>query len=222
MCDFSAKLMAWLDQELSADDAASVERHLQLCSQCRDRVEAYRQVSGALEEYGDAYCQAVMPSSPPRKLPRRMLTFWEAAALTAAAMAALFLLAARARVHLSPVRAPAELTNAANASQPIQTAEAPQATDSAPAPIRPLPRLERENGAQIRHADSQPPSQETHWFPAEPAVEIAIPADAIFPPGAAPDDVGFTADVTIAPDGSAQQILLRPQLTEFERRSTRP
>ena len=218
MCDFSAKLMAWLDQELSADDAASVERHLQVCAECRHWVEAYRQVSGAF----DAYCQAVMASRPRRKLPRRMLTFWEAAALTAAAMAALFLLAARARVHLSPVRAPAELTNAANASQPIQTARAPQATDSAPAPIRPLPRLERENGAQIRHADSRPPSQETHWFPGEPAVEIAIPADAIFPPGAAPDDVGFTADVTIAPDGSAQQILLRPQLTEFERRSTRP
>ena len=222
MCDFSAKLTAWLDQELSAEDAASVERHLQLCSQCRERVEEYRQVSGALEEFGDAYCQAVMASSSPRKLPRRALTFWEAAALTAAAIATLFLFAARARVHLSPARAPAQLTNAANASQPIQTAEAPPATDSAPAPVRPLPRLEREIEAQIRHADSRPPSQETHWLPAEPAVEIAIPADALFPPGAAPDDVGFTADVTIAPDGSAQQIRLRPQLTEFERRSTRP
>jgi hypothetical protein len=53
-------------------------------------------------------------------------------------------------------------------------------------------------------------------------VEIAIPADAIFPPGAVPEGFSFAADVTIAPDGSAQQIGLRLQLAEFERRSTRP
>jgi hypothetical protein len=29
-------------------------------------------------------------------------------------------------------------------------------------------------------------------------------------------------DVTIAPDGSAQQVRLRPQLTGFEGRATRP
>ena len=41
-------------------------------------------------------------------------------------------------------------------------------------------------------------------------------------PGAVPEGVGFTADVMIAPDGSAQQVRLHPQLTEFERRPTRP
>jgi hypothetical protein len=56
----------------------------------------------------------------------------------------------------------------------------------------------------------------------EPALEIAIPADAILPPGAVPEGVSFDANVTIAPDGSAQQINLTPQLTEFERRSSQP
>jgi hypothetical protein len=65
-------------------------------------------------------------------------------------------------------------------------------------------------------------NEDTNLPVSEPAVEIAIPADAIFPPGAVPEGVGFTADVTIAPDGSARQVRLRPQLTEFERRPTRP
>jgi anti-sigma factor RsiW len=207
MCDFSGKLMPWLDHELPANDAADVVRHLQLCLECRGRVEAYRQLSGAFDGYCDAYYDEIMALRPRRKLSRRTLTVAGAAAL-AAAMAALFLLAPRARIRLSPVLAPAP---------PVQAAQA------AAAPIKTIPRLKRSKGAeQIRHASPQPQALATNWLPPEPAVEIAIPADAIFPPGAVPEGVSFTADVTIAPDGSAQQIRLRPQLAEFERRSTRP
>jgi hypothetical protein len=219
MCDFSGKLMAWLDQELPAADAADVTRHLQLCPQCRGRVEAYRQLSSTFDGYCDAYCDGVMATRPRRKLPNWVLTISGAAAL-AAAMAALFLLAPRARVQQSSARAPAPVGSAAIVSQPAPPVQASQA---AAAPIKTVPRLKRTKGVeQIRHAASRPQGQETHWLPAEPAVEIAIPADAIFPPGAVPEGVSFSADVTIAPDGSAQQIRLRPQLTEFERRSTPP
>ena len=48
------------------------------------------------------------------------------------------------------------------------------------------------------------------WTPAEPAIQIAIPAAAMFPPGAVPDGLTFIADVTIAADGSAQRLRLRP------------
>ncbi len=45
MCDFSGKLIAWLDRELPAEEAAEVERHLQGCSGCRSDVDAFKRVS---------------------------------------------------------------------------------------------------------------------------------------------------------------------------------
>jgi anti-sigma factor RsiW len=217
MCDFSGKLMAWHDGELSAGDAAEVERHLQICEQCRGQVEAYRQLSGAFDGYCDAYCEAVTATRSRRKLSRRGLTVAGAAA---AVVAALFLLAPRARLQLLPARVPAPETMAALPTQPTPPAQTAQ---TATTPIKPVSRIERSEGRkQIGGVAPQPQDQDSNGLPAEPAVEIAIPADAIFPPGAVPEGVSFTADVTIAPDGSAQQIRLRPQLTEFERRSTRP
>src|SRR4029077_13173833 len=110
MCDFSGKLMAWLDGELPAGDAAEVERHLQLCAQCRGQVEAYRQLSGEFEGYCEAYCEAVTATRSRPKVPRWGYTVAGAAA---AAVAALFLLSPRARVQLLPVRAPAPVGSAA-------------------------------------------------------------------------------------------------------------
>ena len=216
MCEFSGKWMAWLDGELPAGDAADVERHLQLCSECRSRAAVYRQLSGAFDEYCDAYYEGVTAMRSRRKVPRWAFTV----AGAAAAVAALFLLAPRVRVRLLPARATAPVGSAVVVSQPALPVKAAQAVA---APIKPVSRIERSKETeQIARVAPQPQAQESGGFPAEPAVEIAIPADAIFPPGAVPEGVSFTADVTIAPDGSAQQIRLRPQLTEFERRSTRP
>jgi hypothetical protein len=53
-------------------------------------------------------------------------------------------------------------------------------------------------------------------FLPEPHVEIAIPADAMFPPGATPPGMSFAADLTISADGSAERLGLRPRLAEFE------
>src|SRR5579872_6394917 len=54
MCDFSGRLVAWIDRELCDNDAADVERHLRDCSECRRRVDAYKQVSRALVAHYDA------------------------------------------------------------------------------------------------------------------------------------------------------------------------
>ena len=216
MCDPSEKLTAWLDHELPADDAANVERHLEVCAQCRGRVDAYQTVSGALDAYCDACCNAVMESRPGRRLPRWVPVFSSAAA------AALFLIALRPRVPQAPIRS-APPARAASAAVAPLTGPVAQIVPGAPAPVNPAPRAERGKGAQpVRRAASRPEPRDANWQPAAPAVEIAIPADAIFPPGAIPAGVSFTADVTIAPDGSAQQIRLRPQLAGFERRTTRP
>jgi hypothetical protein len=222
MCDFSGKLTAWLDHELSANDAADVERHLQHCPQCCEQIEAYGRVSAAFEAYCDAYCDAARASRPRHKLPRWVLTSSGAGAI-AAIMAALFLLAPRARVQLSPVRAPGPAASTAIVSQAVQTAETPEATQPSPAAVKTVRRLERRKGAEQRgYGASRRSGQAENWPPVEPTVEIAFPADAIFPPGAVPAGVSFTADITIGPYGSAQQIRLRPQLAGFERRPTQP
>jgi hypothetical protein len=59
-------------------------------------------------------------------------------------------------------------------------------------------------------------------LPDEPMIQIAIPADEMFPPGAVPEGMHFVADMTIAPDGSADRLQLRPRLAGFERRTTKP
>jgi hypothetical protein len=43
----------------------------------------------------------------------------------------------------------------------------------------------------------------------ETAVQIAIPADAMFPPGAVPNGMNWNAELIIAPDGSVKQVRLR-------------
>ena len=42
MCDFSGKLIAWLDHEIPEGEAADVERHVQACAECRSRLETYQ------------------------------------------------------------------------------------------------------------------------------------------------------------------------------------
>lgn len=212
MCELSAKLTAWLDGELPAEDGARVERHLELCAECRSRVEAYRQVTDAFRQYCEAYGDAVVASGPSHKRRSRVLRLWEAAALTAAAAAALFLLAARAHFQLLPAAAPAPMATSV-ASHSNQAADGRQNQNGKPIDV---------SAPQMRQAGASPQTYDATGFPPEPALQIAIPADAILPPGAVPEGVSFTADVTIAPDGSAQQIRLRPQLTEFERRSSQP
>jgi len=215
MCDFAEKLMAWVDKELLDNDAAAVERHLPGCPECRDRVDTYRRVSDAFDRYCDAYCYAVTASEPRRKLKRPVLAISGGVAVAAAL--AMFFLLVRWRVQpAAPASAPIPPVIDVAKALPVGHAQ------PAPAVVRPAARIERRKRAEQIKQAAQPQSEETNWLASEPAVEIAIPADAIFPPGAVPEGVGFTADVTIAPDGSAQQVRLRPQLTEFERRPTRP
>jgi len=49
----------------------------------------------------------------------------------------------------------------------------------------------------------------TQEQPMDAAIQIAIPAEAMFPPGAVPNGISFIADLRIAPDGSVKQVRLR-------------
>jgi hypothetical protein len=209
MCEFSGKLIAWLDRELPAEEASEIERHLEACSECRSDVDEYKRVSGEF----DAYCEETLASSE-----RRKASPWTAVAAAAgatAALAALFLVWSRPRVQRPvPFRSPAAVT----ASQPaIEHA----ALETAP----PASRIHRRQAKPVRiqSVKSAPgPRQTAYVLPEEPMIQIAFPADEMFPPGAVPEGMHFVADVTISPDGSAERLRLRPRLAGFERSTIQP
>ena len=211
MCDFSGKLTAWLDHELAAEEAAEVERHLVICAECRSGVEAYKRVSGEF----DAYCDAAMAANARRGAPR-----WAAVACAAGAVAALvtlFLAIPRTRVKppaFHPQRA------AVATSQAIVSAEVPASVRPA---IRRVHRRQAIAPIQIQDANSTPAQNQNAYLPPDgPMIQIAIPADEIFLPGAVPEGMHFVADLTIAADGSAERLRLRARLAGFERRTTLP
>ena len=200
-----------------------MERHLADCAQCRGQVDAYRQASDAFEAYSNAYADASVSAKPGRRSMRPARAVFAAAAI-AAMVAAFFLFAARIR-HSAVVGTAAEIGSTTAASQPTQAAQHEPAKQlAAVVPPRATPRVKANRGVEgVSHSvpdmrtKAPRPRENANLLPGTPAVEISIPADAIFPPGAIPEGVSFTADVTMASDGSAEQIRLRPQLTEFER-----
>jgi len=211
MCDFSGKLIAWLDHELAAEEAAEVERHLVICAECRTGADAYKRVSVEF----DAYCDAAMTSNARRGAPR-----WAAVACAAGAVAALvtlFLAIPRTRVdppafHLQPAMVAT--------SPALVSAEVP--TSVSPA-IRRVHRRRANAPVQIQDANATPEQNQNAYLPPDgPMIQIAFPADEMFPPGAVPEGMHFVADVTIAADGSAERLRLRPRLAGFERRTTLP
>jgi anti-sigma factor RsiW len=195
MCEYSRKLIAWLDRELADDQMTDVQRHLGECFACRTRLAKYEQVSKAL----DSYCAAVVGANVHIRRP----SWVPALSLVAAAAVA----AAFAIVLLRPHKEQPVSVRPVVAAQPVVVPEATRAPGKVANRQRSRPRA---------------PAQRVNWQPAEPVIQVAIPAESMFPPGAIPEGVSFTADVSFGPDGSAQQIRLRPRLIGFERRTTQP
>jgi anti-sigma factor RsiW len=210
MCDFSVKLIAWLDRELSAEETAEVERHLAGCSECRSDVDAYKRVSIEF----DAYCDEAITLSARRGMPR-----WVPAVTAAGAVAALLVLFLT--LPRTPGKSPAfHVPETAAAASPVVVAKV------SPARVRPVQKVHRQHAAapaQNQNENSAlAQNQNAYYLPDEPVIQIAIPADEMFPPGAVPEGMRFVADVTIAADGSAERLRLRPRLAGFERRTTQP
>lgn len=195
MCEFSGKLIAWFDQELGAGEAADVEYHVHVCGECQSQLRVYERVSADFE----GYCDAAVASKVRHRAPRWVLAMSGAAAVAAT----LFLALPHGRPQ--PPRAP---ILAATSSQPrvLETKRPPAVL------VKPVTLVKKVHGQQVV---SSVPQQDVvrpdvTWFQAEPAIQITIPAEGMFPPGAVPDGVSFTADLTIAADGSAQRLRLRP------------
>jgi hypothetical protein len=201
MCNYSGKLIAWLDQELPENHAADVDQHVRGCGQCQRELDSYRRVSRAV----DAYCDAAMTSRAQPRLPRWIPVLSGGVAAGAVALVLTFprmTVQQPAPLRLPTVAVPADMASASGL---------PEVTVSNPI-----------SKSQAKRSVSSGHRQPTIWTPAERAVQIAIPAEAMFPPGAVPEGVNFTADLSIGADGSVQQLRLRPQLVGFERRLTHP
>jgi hypothetical protein len=210
MCDFSGKLIAWMDRELPEQEAAVVEQHLESCSECRSEIDAYKRVSSELE----AYCDRAMASNM-----RRGDTHWVSvlsAAGAVAAVVALFFVWPRIPVQPPPFQP----------SNGVESASTAVIAKRLPAPVRPVQKIHRRqvvSPVQIHSTIVATVQNQDAYIPTnEPIIQIAIPADEMFPPGAVPEGIHFAADLTIAADGSAERLRLSPQLAVFERRTTLP
>ncbi len=182
MCDLSGKLVAWMDGELAENEAADLERHVRDCPECRNRVEAYGEVSRLVV----TYCEAAAAAKPRRKLPR-----WIPALAGAVAVATLLLFIFRpTAVKTVPMVARA-------ASAPVSLPEAASTAIKVKAKT-----------VHRRHEGAARRNPTTDWAFADPAVQIVIPADAMFAPGAVPEGTFFRADLSMASDGSVQGLRL--------------
>ena len=183
MCDFQPKLIAWLDNELPENQAAEIERHVQACQQCRTERDRYEQVSKTF----DTYCDAVMAAKT-----RPNILRWVPAvsgALLAVAATVLLFTFQRPRIEPRPV-----ITPAATAA-PVQILAAESVVPKKFHTRRPI-------------LPVQEPAAK--WQPPDTAVQITIPAETMFAPGAIPEGMNFVAELSIGPDGSVERLRLRP------------
>ena len=194
MCDFSGRLIAWMDGELEANDATVLEEHVHACGECRERVVAYGEVSRGFAAYCDAVLETAEATKAHRKLPR-----WAPVAAAAAAIAAVVLLLALAPRSSKP----APLVRQVAQTHPVASEAAAPEIASRRFNVVQRDVVHRRHVAAHRKASTA----NREW--AGPAIEIAIPADAMFPPGAVPEGVNYVAEVSLA-DGSVQGLRLQP------------
>jgi anti-sigma factor RsiW len=169
MCEYSGRLVAWLDGELPDEAATNVKWHLRQCAECRAAVHAYEEVSGA---FLACYKAAIMPQ------PRRHPHIWlgSGVAVAAAIVAVLFFVQPPAqKLSIHPPEPPAPVI-----SMRASVRESLRA--SLPAPVH------------ARHR-SVPAPRHRQWMVEQPVLQVALPAEALFPPGAVPPGFSFIAEV---------------------------
>ncbi|MGH9678964.1 MAG: zf-HC2 domain-containing protein [Candidatus Acidiferrales bacterium] len=195
MCNESGKLVAWLDGELPPAQAAEIEAHLRGCEECRGKRAAIEQTTAAVREY----CDAQMAANAPRTARRAMVTALAVGVATIAAVIAMLVVLPRLRTVEPPVGPRPE------AVPTIALASAPPAV-RLPAPVLDSPAKPEHHRRVVAAARNLPAAGPF----AEPSIQIAIPAEAVFPPGAFPEGVNFVAEVSIGPDESAAPVFVRP------------
>jgi hypothetical protein len=161
MCNYSGRLVAWMDHELPEAEAINVGWHVGRCAECRRAVRSYQEIS-------EAFLNCCVAATPARPGPRYMR--WIGVGAAAA------ILIATLTVHFPP-----------------ETFPEPSAGIHAPAFA--FEKTREWTVAVHPHRAPHPRSVPAQWTAFEPTVEVALPADALFPPGAVPAGFSFIADV---------------------------
>ena len=181
MCEFSSRLVPWIDQELPVEEAAAVSKHVADCGDCREQAGRFREVSRQFSEH--VHISRLRPV-------RVVRPAW---LLIPAAIAAGIVMAL-----VPPARHPVAAPSDGSPTGVIAPAFAPRAVEAlvpVPAAVQAVHHTRRARAA---------------WQPVPPTIQIMIPADALYPPGAVPDGFDFVADLSLSPDGSAVGLALRP------------
>jgi hypothetical protein len=167
----------------------------------------------------DAYCEQAMAVNTSSRMPQWVLP--ASAAVAATAFLALVVLWPRAASERHAIAVPPAVV-ASVVGGDTRTVVAPTA-----APVREIHRRHFAAAAPKKNPITARIARPVHdqvsdAVEEEPVIRIAIPADEMFPPGAVPEGIRFAADLTIAADGSAERLRLRPRLVGFERSTTQP
>jgi hypothetical protein len=201
MCDRSNELVSWLDHELPETEAADVEGHLRDCAECRTCLDAYQRVDQAV----GAYCDQVMAKPSDRKLP-----LWVPVLSGAMAAAVLFLIFRPGHADRLPPHAQGPAAPIAfQASSPAPRHEKPHPWRAATLVAR-TNRPTRPDHAGLPRAAQGPAAGSSLPMSSDATIQIAIPVDTMFAPGALPEGMNVIAELRIASDGSAHDLRLRP------------
>src|SRR5262252_4367673 len=182
MCEFSEKLIAWLDHELPMEACTVFERHVRGCTECRHAAEVYRAVNVNI----DAYCETAIRTVPEKRgwfTARVWRSVFVATAAAAAVVLVVFLAPSIERL-LSIDALPADempvfaLQRTSIPSMALEKTPAlARASTEAPTLLRRSPLVHRATPW------AEPPKRSESLWPNQTPVYIAIPADALFPPG---------------------------------------
>ena len=203
MCEYSKRLIAWMDGELAESEAAEVEQHVRACPACGKCVSACEEICREFAAYYAAFTQT-------RPVARRQkVSGWVPIAASVAAVAAMLMIAFMTR---SAKQVPTIQQKAAISST-VETSPIAHAVLASPSAAEDHYRPYRQQKAirvgQPRRT-TKLESRKAEWAMIEPAIQIAIPAEAMFPPGAVPEGVTYIANVSLGPDGLVQGIRLQP------------
>ncbi len=192
MCEFSGNLVAWMDGELARHEAVIVAQHVEACEECRERVALYEEASRGFAAHYDATLEraeaAKKETNRTRKTGRKF-PVWVPVVTAVGATAAVLLL-----ILLPRSSTPIPVVPLVAVTHP------PVAEKPAIKPLTPVRRVH----VPVRHK-----APAANWAMSESAIQIAIPADSMFPPGAVPEGIHYVASLSLA-DGSVQAIRLQP------------
>lgn len=188
MCEFSSKLVVWIDGELPDDQMSAIDGHVAQCSECRAQAAMFRGVSHAF-----AVCTRAQVVPPGRA--------WRPAVLVPAALAASVVLAA---LLMLPRYAHEPKFQRTAAPVPAVATVPPDKL------VAMVPRTVPARMVASRPHRAKRPARPSEWMPAEPTIQILIPGDALYPPGALPEGVDLVANLRFAAEGSPASLALRP------------